>query len=306
MKLKPFLMILLLCMGMLTLSSGLLQAGASSDPNAQLMKSLLDKLQEKIDDADKKMIAHPSFIKDLQKLIDQYRAGFRSVFLHDDFSDGNYTKQPKWVVEKGTFSVTAGGKLLTRMKTKAAPVKQRSSKEKDAFKLILTEILKASDKQGQEKSKAPSAGVPEVASIKTMARIAPAFEIDLSLSSGSLQGTMEVVLLGGKQAVPRYRLIYKSSPSPERPIEIIRERNGRQYIIESAVRYPDLDNGRFHRMQWVRDARGNMKVLVDGKVVLSTVELFYKDEFSGLKLVNRGGTYQWDEVKALQAPPITN
>ncbi len=306
MKIKTYLILLLLGTAILLLSLGQVQAGPSSDPNAQSIQSLLDELQEKVADADKKMIAHPNFIRDLQKLIDKYKAGFRMVFLEDDFSDGDYTKNPKWTVEKGTFSVSAGKKLLSQMKAAPAPKKQKVVREKDAFKLILTEILKSTEKQGKEKPEPLSTGAPQVAGIKTLAEIAPAFEIDLSLSSGSHQGVMEVVLLGGKPAVPRYRLVYKSSPSPERPIEIMRERNGRQYIIESAVKFPDLDDGKFHRMQWVRDTRGNMKVLVDGRQVLSTVELFYKDEFTGLKLVNRGGTYQWDTVKALQAPKTSN
>jgi len=306
MKIKTYLITLLLGTAILTLPIGQAQAGPSSDSNAKLIKALLDELQEKIDDADKKMIAHPNFIRDLQKLIDKYKAGFRMVFLEDDFADGDYTKNPKWIVEKGAFNVTPARRLLSRMKTAPVPEKRKAGQKKDAFKLILTEILKASEKQGEEKTETPSPGVPEVASIKTMARIAPAFEIDLSLSSGSHHGFMEIVLLGGKQAVSRYRLVYKSSPSPKRPIELIRERYGRQYIIESAVKFPDMDDGKFHRLQWIRDARGNMKVLVDGKVVLSTVELFYKDEFTGLRLVNRGGIYRWDTIKALQAPKINN
>ena len=112
---------------------------------------------------------------------------------------------------------------------------------------------------------------------------------------------MEVMLMGGNPAVPRYRLVYHAAPSNTRPIEIIRERGGRQYTIESATQFPNLDDGAPHRIQWVRDDTGNMRVLVDDKEVLSTVEFYYRDDFSGLTLVNRGGDYEWGPIQVLQA-----
>ncbi len=45
-----------------------------------------------------------------------------------------------------------------------------------------------------------------------------------------------------------------------------------------------------------------MRVLVDGEEVLSTVEVFYKDAFAGLQLVNRGGIYEWGPIRIMEAP----
>ena len=44
-----------------------------------------------------------------------------------------------------------------------------------------------------------------------------------------------------------------------------------------------------------------MKVLVDGKEVLSTVEIFYRSDFTGLALVNRGGVYEWGPLQVYEA-----
>jgi hypothetical protein len=41
---------------------------------------------------------------------------------------------------------------------------------------------------------------------------------------------------------------------------------------------------------------------IDGGEVLNTVELYYKEEFSGLALANNGGTYEWGPIQVLQAP----
>lgn len=111
---------------------------------------------------------------------------------------------------------------------------------------------------------------------------------------------MEIVLLGGSPIAPRYRLIYKAAPSSKRPIIIVRVRDSGSYTIESATQYPVLDDGSLHKIQWIRDDEGHMRVLVDEKEVLSTVELFYRDDFKGLVLINRNGTYEWGPIKILK------
>ena len=67
------------------------------------------------------------------------------------------------------------------------------------------------------------------------------------------------------------------------------------------MKYPSLDDGLPHRIQWIRDAQGNMKVLVDGQEVLSTVEFYYNKAFSGISLVNKGGAYEWGPINILEA-----
>jgi hypothetical protein len=97
-------------------------------------------------------------------------------------------------------------------------------------------------------------------------------------------------------------MVYQAAPSSTRPIQIFRERNPRKYLIEEALKYPSLDDGIPHRIQWIRDSQGNMKVPVDGAEVLSTVEFYYNKAFSGISLVNKGGVYGWGPITILEAP----
>jgi hypothetical protein len=113
---------------------------------------------------------------------------------------------------------------------------------------------------------------------------------------------MEIALLGGDPASPRYRMIYHAAASPERPIELIRERHSRSYLLDAATRYPSLDDGVEHRIRWMRDSDGNMRIFVDGQRVLQTVELFYREGFTGLALINRGGAYSWGPIRVFQSP----
>ena len=275
------------------------QSGTSSDPNRETLKELLDELKNTIEDADKRMVAHPRFLEELRALVDRYNRKLREVYIDEDFADGDYTQNPKWVVESGRFRVTPGGRLWCSVRAERPSSVESQKEDEEPIGILLREILKSRDKKKRSKR---TARKEEKSVIHTLARIAPAFEIDITFVSDSTWGAVEVVLLGGTPAAPLYRLIYQAAPSRERPIEIVRQRGSRRYTIESALQYPVLDDGTPHRIQWIRDTQGVMRVLVDEKEVLSTVELYYRDDFSGLALVNRGGTYEWGQIRVLQAP----
>ena len=270
------------------------------DPNKEALESMLNELQQTIDDADKRMVAHPRFLEELREMVKRYRAKLRNIYLFEDFSDGDITADPKWSVISGKFRVTADSRLWSQVYVDASyQGSTSSSEESNPFAIILGEIAKAQEKK---KAKKQSAATDENAVIQTIVPIGPAFEVDLTFISDSSRGAMQVVMLGGTPAKAYYRLVYHASPSADRPIKIIRQRGSKQFIIDTATQYPNLDDGAPHQLQWIRDSVGSMRVMIDGNEVLNTVELYYKEDFSGLALVNAGGTYEWGPIQVLQAP----
>jgi len=298
MKAYRLILSILICVSICVIFS-IPSHSADKDPNRKALVNLLDELERKINDADKRMVAHPNFLKDLQVLIKKYRSTLRNIFLKENFSDGDYTKEPKWEVVSGQFKITPSKRLWNTVIEERPVEKPAAKKKPDLFGILLQEVLKPTSDKEEE-----AAPTPEIkaASIRTKVKIGPAFEVDISMVSESQRGSMEIVLLGGEKRIPLYRMVYNASPSSERPIQIFRERNSRSYLIDEAVKYPSLDDGVLHRLQWIRDTQGNMKVLVDGKEVLSTVEVFYKKNFSGLAIINSGGTYEWGPINIFEAP----
>ena len=270
------------------------------DPNKEALESMLNELQQTIDDADKRMVAHPRFLEELREMVKRYRAKLRNIYLFEDFSDGDITADPKWSVISGKFRVTADSRLWSQVYVDASyQGSTSSSEESNPFAIILGEIAKAQEKK---KAKKQGAATDENAVIQTIVPIGPAFEVDLTFTSDSSRGAMQIVMLGGSPARAYYRLVYHASPSADRPIKIIRQRGSKQFIIDTATQYPNLDDGAPHQLQWIRDSAGSMRVMIDGNEVLNTVELYYKEDFSGLALVNAGGTYEWGPIQVLQAP----
>jgi hypothetical protein len=297
---KVFRWTLFIVLGLFVIS-GYPNLGYASDPeeaDRQALEELLTELEQKIQDADKRMIAHPKFLDELRALIDKFRGKLREVFLKEDFADGNYNRNPTWIVDSGRFQMTPSQRLYSRVPVDRPATTTTSREKSDVVGVLLQEVMRSALEKEEKRESAP---VPSEASLHTLARIGPAFEVDLSFVSESTWGSMEVVLLGGEPPIARYRMIYHATPSADRPIQIIRERGSRRYTIESATQYPALDDGVPHRLQWSRDYQGRMRVLVDGEEVLSTLEVFYQTDLAGLSLVNRGGTYEWGPIHVQEA-----
>jgi hypothetical protein len=270
----------------------------ATDQDRKTLNEILTELEQKIKEADQRMIAHPKFLEELMNLVKKYRSKMRVVFFFEDFSDGEYRYNPTWTVESGIFKVTPNRRLLSEVVLEKSQPQATTTERTSPFAGFLKEIIKV---PAEEKKTEERPSVTQEARIYTLAKIEPDFEIDLTFVSRSSSGSMEVILLGASPSISLYRMVYRSSPSVDRPIEIYRERDGRSYLIETATQYPFLDDGLPHRIQWIRDVQGRMRVLVDGKEILSTYEIFHRSNFGGLALVNRDGTYEWGPIIVYKA-----
>jgi hypothetical protein len=270
----------------------------AAEPDQQALTDLLNSLDQKIKDAEQRRVAHPRFLEELRALVKEYRAKIRVAFLSEDFSDGEYSHNPVWVVDSGTFQVAKNRRLLSEAAAETQSTPSASEEKTTGLSGILKDILKTPAEEEKTSSTAPAV---KTALIHTLASIGPAFEVDLTLVSRSTRGFMELVLLGGDQNVPYYRMIYRASAARERPIEIVRERDGKSFTIDAAQQYVPLDDNVPHRIQWIRDSMGRMQILIDEKEVLSTYEFYYQGNFTGLAFVNRGGTYEVGPIMVYQA-----
>jgi len=279
-----------------------------SEGNPQL-KAMIADLEKKIEDADKRMVAHPIFLEELRTLVGKYKSQLRELFFKDNFRDGNYTQNPKWIIKSGNFVVTKGKGLSNSVElqtyepeTKTAP-KQSLSIEQETVGILLNSIFNSNaEDELVENSPPPSSPKPvQPAYIYTETSFPPAFEMNMRFTSTSLNGEMEIVLLGTKNMVPRYRLSLKIDNSEEKPIEILRESNSRQFVIGAATKFPKINDGKPHTLSWVRYTDGAMHVLIDATIVLQTYEVFYRDSFSGFGIANNGGKYEWNSFKIFKA-----
>lgn len=117
---------------------------------------------------------------------------------------------------------------------------------------------------------------------------------------------MDILLLGGKNLTPRYRLKVRADHSDAAPMEVIRETGSRQYIVGASDKFPVINDGKFHTLTWVRLTNGEMNVMIDKARVLRTYEVYYRDNFTGLGLMNTAGDQTWDDIEIFKALPPEN
>lgn len=280
----------------------LANATTQSNETAQL-KSMISELKEKIEDADKRMTAHPKFLDELRLLVQKYKSRLRERFFKDTFNDGNYDKNPIWTVKSGDFSVTSEGRLnsygplkIDETESSPSPVGD-TTLEQEAVGIILDSIFgpqKQKKQQTQPAKKTRASTGP--AYLFTRTTFPPDFEMVMKFKS-SESSEMDVLLLGSKNYSPRYRLKIKTAHSEADPMEIIRDGSSRSYTIAASDKLPVINDGKFHTLTWMRLSDGEMKVLIDDTLVLQTYEVYYRDQFTGLGMMNTAGSHEWDLIE---------
>ncbi len=288
------------------LFSALPSAMSQENQGNENLKAMILELETKIKDADQRMVAHPKFLEELNTLVEKYKAFIRKIFFKDGFKDGNFTQNPQWQVESGHFSVNDAHHLATDAFAKPVEKKREQkpkSIEEQAIGLVLDSLFKPTEKKSDQVDTSSDKPSQETtpASIFTKTEIPPDFEINIQFLSNSKWGDFEIILLGSAPLVPQYRLSYKAASSIERPLELIRESNKRKFVIEAATQYPSTDDGKLHHLTWVRYKDGAMKVFMDNQIILETYEVYFRDRFNGLKLLNNGGSYEFASVEVFQA-----
>ncbi|MGH6894828.1 MAG: hypothetical protein ACREEP_21495 [Dongiaceae bacterium] len=265
--------------------SGSSQVQAQQTPSQQLKKLVTDLkvLTKKAEDAN---AADPNFLADLKKLAAQYEGaaafgGPGTVFLYDNFSDGNYTANPAWKVSAGAWKVDIKGSTVGLSSTIGQSTSNKVTGN-DMLKAIL----------GVQEQEAPQS---TYASIYTPAIIGNSFKMTMKIVSGNLNGPLNIGPYQGANASSGYRLVYQ--PGNETGL-VLQRIVGNKVTQIGAYNDPiNLEDGKVHELTWSRDAKGKMRVYVDGQQLVIATDTQIAGNLDGWLNVNQGGSYWIREIK---------
>jgi hypothetical protein len=255
------------------------------------MQSMIDELNQLIDDADKVRAADRRFIEDLRKVVNQYDWPWRKLVMNEDFTDGRMAKDSNWNIVSGNFQLERGLGLHSDIQISQSGQQQTSERDsrEDAATLLLGAILDQAFNEKQAKSDdAPDQRNADRAVIVSKKTVSNAFAIDLNIDTRSTQGRFEIGVYQGSAAGPGYRLVFL--PGSGASVELQRVSSRGKSIIDVADKI-SATGDRIHQLQWTRTKHGNMKITLDGKTILESADRSFKDAFTGIVLINEEGEF---------------
>jgi len=276
--------------------------GNTASHSSESLSKILGELNTLIDEAEKARAADPVFLRDLRALTRRYSNPWGHLALSDDFSDGNFTSNPTWLVSGGKIVLQKGWGLRTALSPRrvAATNDQTSDQSgntsgRDAAVAIIGAILKQSsrDSSGQTTTTTAPVSQPKFSRLHTAATIGNAFSLAMEISSwhAHVPGKGDVRLDFGPYVRGRNDVGYRLSYTSGDPIRLLRAGTRGSSVVKQSDNRFTFEDRKTHLLSWTRDVNGNMKVSVDGEVVLTVTDREFTQDFSGVTLLNRGGDF---------------
>jgi hypothetical protein len=258
-------------------------------------QELVDQLKDVIRRAEEQRGSNPAVIKQLRDLVRRYDWPWQKSLLYDDFRDGDFTYNPRWIVNEGEFWVARGGGLRSNFDPAAYRTRRTSDRSSGNSALdVLGEILLG----GRERDITPTqANWKSEGEIFTRVGISNAFaaKVQLNLRNYAERNTrLEFGLFQGDDRSSGYRLAYDSGETPA--LSLLRFGPNRSAVIETVNRGIGLEDGNPHTIEWRRGNSAEMVVLLDEKEVIRTVDRANNDPFDGFNIVNKGGEFEIRQV----------
>lgn len=206
--------------------------------------------------------------------------GFR-VVLKDEFDSAELDS--KWTTLAGIWR-SRNGELQSSLPVLLRPVQP-----------LYTPIASTAERP-LGLSPAP---MPNVAAIASTTPIGNAFRVALVLAGrGVAPAAISIGPYLGGDAGSGYRLVYDGEYG--RPLKLMATQGGRAEIVAAADIAADLYDGNRHSIVWTRDASGRMTVAIDGEAVLAASDRSIGESFTGLSIVNTGGSWGIDSLAMAQ------
>ncbi len=253
------------------------------------MQQLLKQLRALIAKAEQAKAADPVFLSDLKKLADSYDSPWPTKVLYDDFKDGDFTVNPAWTVEAGTWRVDTQGSF-PGLRTKVfAPQTTGTSQGGSSAQATALGILGAL-LNPQQTTQSQQPAQEQYAAISTRAAIPNSFYIRLEIVSRQPGGRFDFGPYWGGQDGSGYYLTYATTAASGLTLSSVAGGSGVKQIARSSGAV-HLEDGAAHVIDWKRDRSGKMTVALDGTVMVETTDLTIRKPFEGFIMANSGGSY---------------
>ena len=274
------------------------QAQDQAQAGTSQAQDLVDELNTLIDSAAAARAADPNFLRDLRDLARRFDWPWRKRVLFEDFSDGNISANPAWTVGGAPVTVDRFDGLRSRVSMEAAPQAaaqpQQSTDSGDIAVQILGQLLRQSSRDSEPKQQAPAPKRHEESILATSVRTANQFAIQADIVfANAVNGYIEMGVIQGTDGLG-YRVGIRPG-ARDAAVEILRVGSRGSGVVNSGrvatATWSAQQASQAKAVLFTRDDAGDMKVSIDGTVVLTANDRAFRDGFDGFIVRNGGGDY---------------
>ncbi len=268
---------------------------AAQASDSEKLQAMVDELRALTEKARNQRAADRWLISSLDDLAARYDWPWRRKLLMEDFSDGDFNRNPAWQVVSGQFWVDRRLGLRSQVSatsTASQPTeKEKKQKLKDALAEAALEALLGPGPNGQ--NEAGTASSFSEAEIQLPLRIPATFALESSFSfhhAPGERGEVGFALLQDQRGAFGYQLNILSGSGSKMgtTLELTLRRGGRTSIVERAD-LGGFDSRQSHTLEWRHDSYGQIEVSLDGQRLFQIRDRSFRNDFSHLAIINYSG-----------------
>jgi len=189
-----------------------------------------------------------------------------TVYLRDDFSDGEYLSNPAWTVRQGQFTIDPAYGLRPFSPESTAPAQ-----------VTPQALLQYLIGDGKPETPEPT-GESGAALIETQTDIGNAFSLVATITDHGGEGAAHFIMHQGGANWLGYRLELRAGP---RPLVVLARRGSSGYKDIMKVEAPGFTSGKPHQLRWARLDDGQMFVLIDGRPIITARDTVFRQPWKG-------------------------
>lgn len=268
------------------------QTAETIDPGDATLHRLTQELKKLVDEAAREHAADPRFLGDLRELARRYEWEWPVRLVHDDFADGDWSRNPAWSAWGSELRVDRWRGVTMRvaqLAPTASPTQEGQGNNKDLTGALVGTFLNQLSRPDSDESNSSQQPVPTPAEagLKLGVAVPQAFAIRVVLTSETRgQGRFEFGVFKG-QAGAGYRLAYNAGARPS--FELLRASRRGTAVIDAVDGPVRMEDGKRHLLQMTRGSMGDIAFTLDGKELVRTQDRAFRGAFDGVSLVDKGG-----------------